>query len=371
MNVKTRTIKTINTMIRHANKGPSGFWTDDYEGCGNPKIFPEFEKGLRHGDLVQKKHYLCPWNTAVMYGNGHGNIMTGCYHSCSILDAKHLSTEMLKAVLIRFRNRLQDGKYDDTTDIEPLLTENERNYVKKQKAKAERLREEQRRKRKTLRIKKASRLLKKYEHDKYAQELISDHYGENIHVICEYGVIDFSPESMNDIVNPGKLTYDDYIDLQIRSAEKQRDWFKQCHYEMDADYKGKIERKTKDRICFERIYVCGWYEDGTGFEGKEDHVWMDIRGFEDFEPNDCVRFVADTYVYIKTGNGKYIDYGLHDPEDIEKIESYEVPTDEDLKLQAVDRIICETCLFADHCDGIFCLRNQDEKEALRSVLMAV
>ena len=31
-------------MIQHSDKGPSGFWVDDYEGCGNPKIFPEFER---------------------------------------------------------------------------------------------------------------------------------------------------------------------------------------------------------------------------------------------------------------------------------------------------------------------------------------
>lgn len=30
---KKKTIELINVMIRHADKGPSGFWTDDYEGC--------------------------------------------------------------------------------------------------------------------------------------------------------------------------------------------------------------------------------------------------------------------------------------------------------------------------------------------------
>lgn len=42
---KKKTINLIDVMIRHADKGPSGFWADDYEGCGNPKIFPEFEEG--------------------------------------------------------------------------------------------------------------------------------------------------------------------------------------------------------------------------------------------------------------------------------------------------------------------------------------
>ena len=78
---KKKTINLIDVMIRHADKGPSGFWADDYEGCGNPKIFPEFEEGLKHGKyIIHKDHYLCPWNTAILYGDGHGNIMTGCYH---------------------------------------------------------------------------------------------------------------------------------------------------------------------------------------------------------------------------------------------------------------------------------------------------
>lgn len=82
--IKKETVDMIDRMIEHADKGPSGFWTEDYEGCGNPDIFPEFNDGLKHGQLVQKKHFYCPWNTAIMYGDGHGNIVTGCYHSCSI-----------------------------------------------------------------------------------------------------------------------------------------------------------------------------------------------------------------------------------------------------------------------------------------------
>ena len=92
---KDATVKLIDVMIQSADKGPSGFWTDDFEGCGNPKIFPEFEEGLKHGKLVQKEHYLCPWNTAILYGSKRGNIETGCYHSCSIEDAKYLSKELL------------------------------------------------------------------------------------------------------------------------------------------------------------------------------------------------------------------------------------------------------------------------------------
>ena len=87
---KNETLKLLDTMIENADKGPSGFWTEDFEGCGNPKIFPEFEEGLKRGRLIQKPHYLCPWNTAILFGNGRGNINTGCYHSCSFHEAKYL-----------------------------------------------------------------------------------------------------------------------------------------------------------------------------------------------------------------------------------------------------------------------------------------
>lgn len=46
------TLEALNIMIQHASEGPSGFWTEDHEGCGNPKIFPEFEVGLTKGNLV-------------------------------------------------------------------------------------------------------------------------------------------------------------------------------------------------------------------------------------------------------------------------------------------------------------------------------
>ena len=55
---KKATFDAINVMIRHADKGPSGFWVDDHEGCGNLAIFPEFDEGLKKGWLVQKMYAL-------------------------------------------------------------------------------------------------------------------------------------------------------------------------------------------------------------------------------------------------------------------------------------------------------------------------
>lgn len=77
------------------------------------------------------------WNTAVLYGNGHGNINTGCYYSCSITKAQFLSEEMIRNVLIRFKKRLLNGDYDCKDNILPLLTTDEINYIETKSNKAE------------------------------------------------------------------------------------------------------------------------------------------------------------------------------------------------------------------------------------------
>lgn len=362
---KNETLKLIDVMIENADKGPSGFWTEDYEGYGNPKIFPEFKEGLQHGKLIQKNHYLCPWNTAIMYGDGHGNIGTGCYHSCSIKDSKYLTAEMLKAVLLRFRKRLASGSLDKTEHISPLLTPDEISYIKEAKITEQKEAEKKRDIEYAKRKKKAAPLLEKYPN---MEGYIVCNYEENIIAMTEGGDVNFNPQSLIDLVGGEKLSYNDYIDIQIQSFGKQRGWFKTCYYEMPAEFKGQIDRVTKNTVCFKRIFVTGMYSDGTFFDGKEDHVWMDRSGFEEYAVGDCVTFFAEVYQYLKTSNGKLIDFGLRNPADIKRIDKYELPTDKELRLQAVNEIICETCYLREHCSG-FCLRPKKEIEALRRDMM--
>lgn len=368
---KKKTAGLIDVMIRHADKGPSGFWTDDYEGCGNPKIFPEFEDGLKTGKYVHKEHYLCPWNTAVLYGKGHGNINTGCYHSCSIRDAKYLSTEMLAAVLTRFKEQLQSGRYDNTENINPLLTEDEQSYIREQQILEREIQERRWKKEREAKAVKATALIKKYQDNEYLKELVTDYYGDNIFVSSKFGEIDFSPDGKADIIGGEKLSYDDYLDIQIQSYGKQRLWFALCYYNIPDKFMGCINKKTKKNICFQRIYVSGVYPDGDCFEGKEDHVWMDIHGFEDFKVGDCVSFYAEVYRYIKTGNGRILDYSLKNPEDIKQIASYDLPGDDDLIKQSINQILCETCCFSEHCTKAYCLRNQEELQELRNQMFSM
>lgn len=364
---KKATVEALDKMIQCAAQGPSGFWVEDHEGCGNPKIFPEFKEGLKRGRLIQKEHYLCPWNTAVLYGKGHGNINTGCCHSCSIEKAKHLSEKMMKDVLIRFKDRLLKGAYDCKDNISPLLTSDEVNYIEKEIKKAKQLEERKRIKEHNARLEMAAALIQKYPKEK---DLFAAYYGQKVIANTYDGVIDFNPEGYRDIVGAEKFTYDDYIDVQIRSFHKTRGWFATCYYNIPLGFKGCIEKRTKENVCFKRIMVEGMYPDGDCFDGKEDHVWMNIAGFEKYQTGDCVSFSAEVYRYVKTSNGKQIDFALRNPKKIKKIETYEVPSDNDLLAQEISKIICESCYLSEHCNKVSCLLSKGVKKEKQTQMMA-
>ena len=113
------------------------------------------------------------------------------------------------------------------------------------------------------------------------------------------------------------------------------------------------------------------YPDGDCFVGKEDHVWMDISGFENFQVGDCVSFSADIYRYIKTKNGKQIDFGLRNPQGIKRIEAYELPSDDELMEQEIEQMLCETCYLGEHCNKVSCLRPQNDMRTLKKQMLDV
>lgn len=186
---------------------------------------------------------------------------------------------MLAAVLTRFKKYLEDGFYDDVRHLKPLLTENEQTYIKRRQAIEREDQERKWQKNREDKTAKATALIQKYQDNEYIKELLSEHYGDTTIAQTEIGNLDFSPAGMSDIVSNRKLTYDDYIDIQIQSSGKQRSWFDMCYYNTPSNFKGCIEKKAKKNICFKRIYVSGMYPDGDGFKGKEDRVWMDIKLF--------------------------------------------------------------------------------------------
>lgn len=193
-------------------------------------------------------------------------------------------------------------------------------------------------------------------------------YGTNVMVICEGGLMDFSPSRIKDIVGGENMDYDTYLEVMHRSLGNIRSYFQTCfYYACDYHFKGRISKILKNRICFDRIFVSGCYNDGMGFEGKEDHVWIDKKGFENFVVDDCVSFTAEVYRYRKQ-NPVSINFGLRNPDDIEKIESYQIPTDDELLMQSIDQIVCEVCMYNEHCYMGMCIANEQWRESMRQML---
>ncbi len=200
-------------------------------------------------------------------------------------------------------------------------------------------------------------------------ELLKDCYGTNTLAQTHWGLIDFSPDEVKKITGGEKLSYDEYLEIMHQTGNGTRPFFEQCYYSSClSDFKGEIDKITKDKICFKRIFVGGIYCDGIGFSGKEDHVWMDIKGFEEYTVGDCISFSADVYRYLKTSNGKSIDFGLRSPHSIRKIDSYDLPTDDDLLMQSIDQLVCEVCLFNEHCYMGLCIADEQWRNDMRQSL---
>ncbi len=199
-------------------------------------------------------------------------------------------------------------------------------------------------------------LLKKYEETEY-YEVIKENYGSKVNYQTYEGIIiNFDKDAMKDIVGAKKLTYEDFIDIQIQTGKDYRGALMLCYYYCPIEFKGEVETFRKNTVCFKRIYVDGMYFDGKMFKGKEEHVWMSTNGFDKLNKGDFVSFFAEPYLYIKTSNGKKLDFGLRNPQQVKKIEKYELPTDKELMIQEVDDIICENCYLYEHCSRTYCMQ---------------
>lgn len=215
------------------------------------------------------------------------------------------------------------------------------------------------------RLKRAATLIARY--PDFAG-MLGLYYGEDTVIDTENGVIFFSPQSKDSVVGAEKMSYDEYISVQIDSLGKYRAAFANCYFNIPMEFIGQVERINANRLCFKRVFVSYMFSDGEIFDGKEDHVWIDRHGVEKFQVGDCLSFGAEVYRYVKTGNGKQIDFGLRNPRGVKQIEKYALPSDEDLMRQEVNRLICETCLLGERCSRVDCMRAPKEMKRLKDDL---
>lgn len=205
--------------------------------------------------------------------------------------------------------------------------------------------------------------------DEKWEEFKQEFYETRYCVQTEWGIINFNAEDMKNVIGGEKLTYDEYLDIMRLSGNNTRHYFELCFYDCCfCHFKGQIEKISKENICFRRIFVSGMYPDGTFLDGKEDHVWMKVIGFENYQVGDCLSFTAEIYRYLKTGNGKAIDFALRNPEEIKQIESYQIPSDDELLLQSVDQLVCEACMFNKHCYMGMCIASEEWRGNMRKML---
>ena len=164
-------------------------------------------------------------------------------------------------------------------------------------------------------------LFKKYEGTEF-YGAIKAHYGsKGSFQTYDGGLLNFDENAMKDIAGAEKLTYPEFIDIQIQTGKDYRGSFMLCYYYNPIEFKGEVETFGKGTICFKRIYVDGMYPDGVMFEGKEDHVWMSAEGFGKLEKGDCISFFAEVYRYVKTSDGKKLEFGLRNPQVLRKLKS--------------------------------------------------
>lgn len=203
------------------------------------------------------------------------------------------------------------------------------------------------------------------------KELVEEYKHSGYQLQTEFGILDMSDDAMKDVVGGEDLSYEEYLQAVFNSRNIRRHCFEYCYYSNAwCDFKGQISRfdRKKGKVIFNRIYISGGLMDGDCYEGKEDHVWMDIEPFEKYQEGDCLSFGGEIYRYLKTRNGKQISFGIRKPYDISKVEAYELPSDDDMIMQAVDQMICEVCMFKEHCYMGMCIANEEWREEMRKTL---
>ena len=62
---------------------------------------------------------------------------------------------------------------------------------------------------------------------------------------------------------------------------------------------------------------------------------------------------------------------LRNPQGIKQIDSYQLPSDDDIIRQSINQILCEICHLSEHCNRANCLRNPEELQILREQMHAL
>ena len=140
---------------------------------------------------------------------------------------------------------------------------------------------------------KTSEIISRPSDEERWKELVEEYSHSGYHLQTEFGIIDMSNDAMKDVVGGEDLSYEEYLQAVFNSRNIRRHCFEYCYYSNAwCKFKGQISRfdKKKGKVIFNRIYISGGLMDGDCYEGKEDHVWMDIEPFGEYQEGDCLFF---------------------------------------------------------------------------------
>ena len=197
--------------------------------------------------------------------------------------------------------------------------------------------------------------------DEKFKQMVKEYYNSERVVLVDGECIDFSQKAMSDVVTNGiKLDYNKFLNIQKNSLGKIRINLQNCYYISGySRCTGIIAKKDDERnsVLFKKLKL-EYFEGFDCIEARESHVWVRSEIFSEFQVGDEVEFVAEVYRYLKHKNGIILDYGLRNPEEIQKVKYYSRPTNEEPRKQFEAQLICETCLFVDHCNGLYCLKTK-------------
>ena len=84
----------------------------------------------------------------------------------------------------------------------------------------------------------------KKENQTKMQKLFPEYYGQKVILIVHDYMIDFDPEEFHKTVGAEKLTYDEYLDIQMKSSHEVRVYFKTCYYNIPLKVVLKEEQRT-------------------------------------------------------------------------------------------------------------------------------
>ena len=368
------TAKLVDRMIANADKGVTGFFVDEDGGCGNPDVFPEFEEALKHYDYLNKNASHCPWDSAILLGDKKLGAGGGCYYRCAIRNAQFLPPEMLREVLIRFRERMLRGDYEASGKKVPrLLTDEELSFIRDAENKAKEELEERRKwhtvcwaKTRKEKLDNAIVLYGSHLHP-LPEELLSsfaDLQEDYEEAIIQFPSICISPEMFNtgfvDIYRANK-EYD--RDLNVPPSLRgvtHLDFINWNNYDGLGEPNCAIFPFNAS-ICIS-IYKDHAMEKELFYFAIADGDHLDEQLWYN---RHCFTLVADDRLREFYSRWKeFFDENKDKYTKPDKINTFKRLHEDYIVAKQTN---CDICMFAKHCNGLFCLRHPSEETHMPSV----